>query len=52
VDTRVLLALGPAGIREQLGDGNFGGAYYKPDERVLEMWQVGVEETRRRINDL
>ena len=29
-----------------LGDGNFGGAWQKPDEVMLAAWEVGVEETR------
>jgi creatinine amidohydrolase len=39
----------PRGIREMLGDGNFGGVYEKPDEVMLKIWQIGVEETREVI---
>jgi creatinine amidohydrolase len=46
VDLERLRARGPAGVKELLGDGNYGGAYEKPDERMLEIWRVGVEETR------
>ena len=46
--TRVRL-LDAAGVRAYLGDGNFGGAYQKPDDRMLAMWRVGVEETREAI---
>ena len=46
--TRVRL-LDAAGVRAYLGDGNFGGAYQKPDDRMLTMWRAGVEETREAI---
>ena len=46
--TRVRL-LDAAGVRAYLGDGNFGGAYQKPDDRMLAMWRAGVEETREAI---
>ena len=34
----------PARVREILGDGTFGGAYERPDEEMLELWNVAVEE--------
>ncbi|TQF80799.1 creatininase family protein [Elioraea sp. Yellowstone] len=40
----------PAGeIRAMLGDGSLGGRYRRPDEEMLAIWQVGVEETRAAI---
>jgi creatinine amidohydrolase len=36
----------PADVREELGDGTFGGAYERPDEDMLELWRVAVEEVR------
>jgi len=36
-------------VRACLGDGNFGGAYQKPDEQMLAMWRTGVEETREAL---
>ena len=36
----------PARSRDYLGDGNFGGYYQRPDEDMLAIWQVAVEETR------
>ena len=39
-------AANPARRREVLGDGNFHGLYQRPDSEMLELWQVGVEETR------
>ena len=38
--------LNPLDAKTLLGDGNFGGAWQKADEEMLEIWQVGVEETR------
>jgi creatinine amidohydrolase len=35
-----------AAVRTYLGDGNFGGEYQKPDERMMAVWRAGVEETR------
>ena len=32
-----------------LGDGNFGGAYQKPDEQMMQVWRAGVEETREAL---
>ena len=36
----------PARVREILGDGTFGGAYERPDEDMLELWSVAVQEVR------
>jgi creatinine amidohydrolase len=36
-------------VRAYLGDGNFGGAYQKPDDQMLQVWRAGVEETRDAI---
>ena len=49
VDLARVRLLDAAGVRALLGDGNFGGAYQKPDEQVLELWRVGVEETREAL---
>jgi creatinine amidohydrolase len=35
-----------AEIRQQLGDGSFGGWYERPDTEMLEIWSAGVEEVR------
>jgi creatinine amidohydrolase len=50
VDVERLRWLAPAAIRAELGDGCYGGAYRKPDEDMLRLWQVGVEETRSLID--
>lgn len=40
---------GPQGVREALGDGNFGGRYFRGDDEMLAIWQTAVEETRELI---
>ena len=49
VDVDVLRLLAPEAVRDYMGDGNMGGAYGKPDATMLELWRVGVEETRAAI---
>jgi creatinine amidohydrolase len=46
VDVSSVRETDPADVRELLGDGSFGGLYMRPDEDVLRIWQVGVEEVR------
>jgi creatinine amidohydrolase len=44
-----LLPLPPldaAGYRRAAGDGSVGGAYAMPDDVMLEIWRLGVEEAR------
>jgi len=43
------LHLGPKGIREKLGDGNFAGRYVREDDEMFALWRVAVEETRALI---
>jgi len=38
--------LDPRALRATAGDGSFGGEYAKPDDAMLEIWRIGVEETR------
>jgi creatinine amidohydrolase len=47
-----LRLLSPKGVREAIGDGNYGGAYQKPDDQMLALWQVAVDETRDIINGI
>jgi len=49
VDTALLKACGPDTVRTLLGDGNFGGAWQKPDADMLALWKIGVEETREAL---
>ena len=38
--------LGPAAIRERLGDGNFAGRYVRSDDDMAALWSTAVSETR------
>lgn len=49
VDLTNLRGLPAAKARSVIGDGNFGGYYQRPDAEMLEIWRVGVEETREVI---
>ena len=40
---------GPAGVRDALGDGNFGGLYQRSDAEMQAIWDVAVAETRALI---
>lgn len=40
----------PARVRATLGDGTFGGAYERPDEEMLQLWSVAVEEVRELLD--
>ena len=45
-----LRQLSPAEARVQLGDGNFGGRYQRPDADMQAIWDVAVAETRAVID--
>jgi creatinine amidohydrolase len=45
-DRELMRASGPDDVRTILGDGVFGGAYAKPDDAMLALWETGVRETR------
>jgi len=46
IDLAKVRMLDPVALREYLGDGNYGGLYQRPDEDMLAIWNVAVEETR------
>ncbi len=46
IDVARMRLMDADGVRAYLGDGNFGGAYEQPDDRMMEVWRAGVEETR------
>jgi creatinine amidohydrolase len=48
-DLERMRTVGPEGVREILGDGNFGGFYQRPDEEMNAIWSVAVDETRTMI---
>jgi creatinine amidohydrolase len=39
----------PAGVRQLLGDGSYGGLYERPDDDMARVWAAGVEEVRELI---
>ena len=41
----------PEGVREILGDGNFGGRYQRSDEDMQAIWSVAIDETRALIEN-
>ncbi len=49
VDYKQLDILNPHDAKALLGDGNFGGAWQKPDDVMLAVWKTGVEETRAEL---
>jgi creatinine amidohydrolase len=38
--------LDPTKLRQELGDGNYGGLYQRPDSDTQALWDVAVQETR------
>lgn len=46
VDFARLRLLDPAGVRDYLGEGNFGGRFQRSDADMAEVWRTAVEETR------
>lgn len=51
-DIAKIRTLNPSGMREYVGDGNYGGVYQKSDDEMLALWKVAVEETRSLIDAL
>jgi creatinine amidohydrolase len=49
IDLARMRLMDAAGVRAYIDDGNFGGVYEKPDEQMLQMWRIGVEETREAL---
>lgn len=46
VDLATVRMLDPVAMRDYIPDGNYGGRYQRPDEEMLALWAVAVEETR------
>ena len=44
-DLDVLTRLSPERTRQVLDDGNMGGLYQRPDDEMLAIWRVAIEET-------
>lgn len=43
--------LDPAGKKQLLGDGNYGGRYQRSDEEMQAVWDVAVDEARALLTD-
>jgi creatinine amidohydrolase len=52
LDVARIRMLDPAGVRDYIGDGNFGGRYQRSDGDMSAIWQVAVGETRAAIDAL
>ncbi len=48
-DRDLMKASAPDDVRALLGDGSFGGEYQKSDDVMLDLWRIGVEETREAL---
>ncbi|MBL8701167.1 MAG: creatininase family protein [Alphaproteobacteria bacterium] len=46
IDLDMMRMMNPAQVRGFIGDGNYGGYYQRPDEEMLAIWSVAVDETR------
>ena len=46
INLDLMRAMNPAQVKAYIGDGNYGGYYQRPDEEVLALWRVAVDETR------
>ena len=49
-DMDIITRANPQAMRDTLGDGNMGGVYQRPDEEMLAIWEVGIQETRARLD--
>lgn len=43
--------LDPQGMRDYIGDGNYGGYYQRSDDEMLAIWNVAIAETRELLTD-
>ncbi len=51
IDPDAMKQMGPAGARQYLGDGSFGGTYQRSDPEMAALWTVAVDETRDRLEN-
>lgn len=51
VDFGRLAVCNPEQTRELLGDGSFGGRYFRSDDEMFAIWRAAVEETRDLIEN-
>jgi len=50
-DTDRLRQLAASEVREQLGDGSYGGLYQRSDSEMQRIWEVAIEETVQLLQD-
>ena len=50
VDMALMKAAPPDVARQILGDGAFGGPWQRPDDEMLALWDVGVQEVGEALN--
>ncbi len=51
LDFDKLRTLAPKEARQHIGDGNYAGLYQRPDEDMLAIWEVAVQETRALLTE-
>lgn len=51
VSTEELRKLTPEEVREKIAEGNYGGYFERPDEEMMALWKVAVEEIREMIEN-
>ncbi|MFC1575175.1 creatininase family protein, partial [Gemmatimonadota bacterium] len=44
LDTALKSVMDPVAFRKAAGDGNYGGVYQKPDEEMMAIWKVALDE--------
>ncbi|MEZ4416050.1 MAG: creatininase family protein [Gemmatimonadota bacterium] len=49
IDRVRMSVMTPGEVRDYLGGGNMGGLHQRPDEDMLSLWRVGVQETREQL---
>ncbi len=49
INLEYMRQLSAENVRQYIGDGNYGGDYFKDDILMQQMWQTGVLETRTQI---
>ena len=49
LDPTMKMQMSAEEFREYLKDGNYGGHYQRPDEEMLELWEVAVVEARSQL---
>ncbi|WP_434779568.1 creatininase family protein [Neisseria sp. Ec49-e6-T10] len=51
IDLEYMRQLGANGVRDYVGDGNYGGDYFKDDQLMQTVWDTGVAETQEQLTN-